>query len=97
MLTFPNITPEVFARVLDELRKHSTVTHLGGSGTSEGVYCNRFLMEGNGIQAETTHENGAVTVTVNHKPFYVSEGMIRGKIQDAIEVAQRELGQGGTA
>lgn len=82
MLTFPNITPDVFQRVLDELREHSTVTE-----DAPGCY----TIKGNGITARTLVplEGQSLHVYVDHKPFYISEGMIRGKIQDAIEKAQK--------
>lgn len=85
MLTFPNITPEVFRRVLDELREHSAVTELPGLGDIA-----EYAIEGSGIKARVIlSANEMVQVTVERKPFYISEGMIRGKIQDAIEKAQK--------
>ena len=96
MLTFPNVTPEVFALVLDQLRTESTVTTISGGTLSEPQY----QIQGNGITAVVSNYSNVVDVRIDHKPFYISEGMIGSKIRDAITLAQQAVakaGQGGTA
>ena len=95
MLTFPNVTPEVFALVLDQLRTEARLTpdpDYPGAG---------WKIEGNGIVARAIlWEDGAVHVNIDSKPFFVSEGMIGAKIRDAITLAQQAVakaGQGGEA
>lgn len=94
MLTFPNVTPEVFALVLDQLRTEATVTD--SRPTMRGGY----RISGNGVDAVAALDEGSNTVVVqiDRKPFFVSEGMIAGKIRDAITLAQQAVakaGQGG--
>ena len=94
MLTFPNVTPEVFALVLDQLRTEATVTDIP---TMRSTY----KISGNGVEAVAALDAaGVVHVQIDHKPFYVPESMIASKIRDAITLAQQAVakaGQGGTA
>jgi hypothetical protein len=98
MLTFPNVTPEVFALVLDQLRTEARVS-LGTASTPTGSGIQMWHVEGNGVKARVLHGGGdTVQVEIDKKPFYVSEGMIGGKIRDAITLAQQAIakaGQGG--
>lgn len=106
MLTFSNVTPEVFALVLDQLRTEATVTWLADStmkdDTQGGLLSGRVLyrIEGSGITSEVSQfiADSHVEVDIKHKPFVVSEGMIGGRIRDAITLAQQAVakaGQGG--
>jgi len=91
MLTFPNITPEVFALVIDQLRAEATVTEVAPG---------YFNVDGNGIRARTSAPmNGELNIYIDDKPFFISEGMIGSKIRDAITLAQQAVakGDGGRA
>lgn len=92
MLTFPNVTPEIFALVLDQLRTEATVTEW--SAGPPAIY----QINSSSIEANATLINGIVHVDIGKKPFFVSEGMIGAKIRDAITLAQQAVakaGQGG--
>lgn len=91
MLTFPNVTPAVFALVLDQLRAEGVIV------ASIGDDCH--AIKGNGIDATVAYsQDSIVDVTIKHKPWYVPESVIAGKIRDAITLAQQAVakaGQGG--
>lgn len=87
MLTFPNVTPQVFELVLDQLRMETTVTEVAPG---------YFNIDGNGIEASTSYPmKGELQVYIGRKPFYVSEGMIKSKIRDAITLAQQAIAKAG--
>jgi hypothetical protein len=95
MLTFPNVTPAVFALVLDQLRTEATVREIPGAFGSAHAY---WQIEGNDIKANVMRwDGGMVEITILHKPWYVPESVIAGKIRDAITLAQQAVakGQGG--
>ena|ERR1700676_5202444 len=98
MLTFPNVTPQVFALVLDQLRTEATVSGPSVGGLSGK---NIYTIEGNGIKANVLRwDTGEVNIDVLKKPWYVPESVIASKIRDAITLAQQAVaksGQGGEA
>lgn len=93
MLTFPNVTPQVFALVLDQLRTESVIV--------AGIGNDLYAIKGNGIDATVAYSSdGMVDVTIKKKPWYVPESVIASKIRDAITLAQQAVakaGQGGEA
>jgi hypothetical protein len=93
MLTFPNVTPQVFALVLDQLRTEATVIEWSHGPPPI------FQVSGNGIEANTTlADGGFLHVDIGSKPWWMTEGMIGAKIRDAITLAQQAVakaGQGG--
>lgn len=96
MLTFPNITPEVFARVLDELRRTGNAITQKESifpALAYHVVGHHWIL--GQIITDVTFNDSVVTVDIQKPSSHHDQ--IGGKIQDAITIAQRELGQGGVA
>lgn len=90
MLTFPNVTPQVFALVLDQLRTEATVTE---------VVSGYFNIDSGDIKAHTSSPlKGELDVYIDKKPWWMPEAVIESKIRDAITLAQQAIakaGQGG--
>ena len=90
MLTCPNVTPRVFALVLDQLRTEAEVREVAPG---------YFDIKGNGIIARTSSPlKGELDIYIDSKPWWMTEGMIGAKIRDAITLAQQAVakaGQGG--
>lgn len=91
MLTYPNVTPAVFALVLDQLRKEgSSVTEIPTAEGLEGTYY--YTVTGHhwplgDIRANVAFDGAMVTVDVVKPKDW--EHTIGGKIQDAISAAQK--------
>lgn len=92
MLTFPNVTPEVFALVLDQLRTEATVEQV----SSNGYMVNGHHWALGHIRTSVTFDGSLVTVIVLQPERW--EDKIGGRIRDAITLAQQAVakaGQGG--
>ena len=76
-ITFYSITRDRFQAIRARIRAQADVQLLGDTGTASG----------NGFTAtwdydEPTH---ALTIQCTAKPFFISEGIVAGKIRDLVE------------
>lgn len=78
MLTFTGISQQQVDNLVAQLRAHQTTV------TSAG---DNFTIDGHGVHSTAVYDPQAqtLTVTVVHKPFFVSESMIQTGIQDALK------------
>jgi hypothetical protein len=80
---FNQVTPAEIETLIQELRaNNTTVTKTGG---------NSFVISGHGITAQAAYDEPkqTLTVTVTHKPFFVSDDLIESGIRDAIGAAAK--------
>lgn len=97
MLTFPNVSPAVFALVLDQLRKEGSQVREADSNNAAIKQVNQYLITGHhwplgDIRANVAYDGNTVTVDVV-KPS-VWESQIGGRIEDAISDAKRKVAGG---
>ena len=69
-------TPQRVSALMDQLKAGGTTI----TPTSD----NGYLLEGRGITATVKYADPSLTVTVLAKPFYISLGMIRDGISNAL-------------
>lgn len=91
-MTFDGVTAQVFLLVIDQLRTDADVTERDAGLITMQT---EFLIVGiyTGIRAVAIHWNydNSVSVKIEYKPFYITEGMIESSIRDAITTAQQAV------
>lgn len=98
VLTFPNVSPAVFALVLDQLRKEgSSVDQQCGINGPFELAPQQYTITGHhwplgDIRANVAFDGATVTVDVVQPKAW--EHSIAGKIQDAISAAKRRVDGG---
>ena len=76
------VTPEEIATIMQKLiSEGNTVTQVEPAVS--------FAFSGHGVQATAVFDppTGNLTITIQHKPFYVTEAMIENGINDALKGA----------
>ena len=98
MLTFPNVTPAVFALVLDQLRKEGSEVTKGPPAPRHDGVCSEwnatYTITGHhwplgDIRANVAFDGATVTVDVVQPKSW--EHAIGSKIQDAISDAKKRV------
>ena len=84
--TIQNLTPDIFKRVLDQLRDEgATIRPMGPE------YGEVYTVQGNNITSIVNFDRAAslARVEILDKPFFIPASMIESRVRDAVERARR--------